>query len=40
MSDRAFFVALLCILAGLAVASDSPFLAFFIVLIAVEVFNG
>lgn len=36
MTDKAFFAALLCILAGLAIAEDSPWLAFFIILIAAE----
>lgn len=36
MTDKAFFAALLCILAGIAISEDSPWLAFFIIIIAAE----
>ena len=33
MTEKMFFVGLLCVLAGLAIMNDSPFLAFFIILV-------
>jgi hypothetical protein len=36
MTDKTFLAALLCILAGVAIAEDSPWLAFFIIWIALE----
>lgn len=37
MTDKTFIAALLCILAGIAIMEDSPWLAFFIIIVAVDV---